>query len=114
MQKVVHPRLAGLVMAGLLALAVSAGTTATFVAERPGGDLQSVGAAEKLISLVQGQEHILWKSLAGPVSYITVRGWPVSDGEVELGGAMSITRPDGGEAGILEFEDKPMSASFEY
>jgi hypothetical protein len=63
---------------------------------------------------VQGNEHTLWVSLAGPVTQVTVWGWPVSEGEVELGGGMSITRLDGGTtSGIIDTGDKPRAASFE-
>jgi hypothetical protein len=94
-------------------MAASASLTARFTAEQPGLDLQPIGTAEQLISLVQGQHSILWVSTTGTVSDITVRGWPVDDGEVELGGGLTITRPDGGEAGVIEFDEKPMTVAFD-
>lgn len=95
-------------------MAASLTTTAMFVADQPGADLEPVGAADQLISLIQGQEHILWTSTAGTVSHITVMGWPVHDGDVELGGALSITRPDGGDGGVIAVGEKPMSVAFEF
>lgn len=106
-------RIASVIFAGVLTIAASVTATAQFVAGHPGGDLEPVGTAAQYVSLIQGQEHILWTSTSGTVTSITVRGWPVSDGEVELGGAMSITRPDRGDAGVIDFGERPMSASFE-
>lgn len=87
--------------------------TAEYEARAPGEDLRPRGNSEEIVSLLQGRQHILWTSLAGTVTLVAVRGWPVKDGEVELGGAVAITRPDSGEAGIIDFGDKPMSVIFE-
>lgn len=89
-------------------------TTARFVADQPDGALRPMADAAELVSLTQGQERILWKSLSGPVTQVTVWGWPESDGEVELGGGMSITRLDGGtESGLLTHDDRPRAVEFE-
>lgn len=50
--------------------------------------------------------------MTGTVSYITVKGWPVNDGEIELGGGLTITQPDGGEAGVIDFDERPMTVVF--
>lgn len=113
MQRVPSLRIAAPLVAGLLLMAASGSVTAQFAADRPGLDLKPVGTAEQLVSLVQGQNNILWVSTTGTVSDITVRGWPVDDGEVELGGGLIITQPDGGEAGVIEFDEKPMTVVFE-
>ena len=94
-------------------MAASLPATARFAADRPGGNLEPIGNAGSLVSLVQGGNSILWVSTTGPVSRITVVGWPVGDGEVELGGGLTITRPDGGEAGVLNFVEKPATVAFE-
>jgi hypothetical protein len=114
MQRAHTFRAISLLLAGLLLAAASLATSAQFAASQPGQDLSPVGTADQLISLLQGQQSILWTSTAGAVSHITVTGWPVNDGDVELGGAMSITRPDGGDAGALDIGEKPMSVTFEF
>jgi hypothetical protein len=114
MHRVFLLRTAAVLLAAALLTAASVSTTALFVALAPGSDLEPSGAANQLISLIQGQEHILWTSTAGTVNYVTVTGWPVNDGEVELGGALSITRPDGGEGGVLDVGEGPMSVEFEF
>jgi uncharacterized protein YcsI (UPF0317 family) len=100
-------------MAAVFVLAAAGfATTAQYVARAPGENLQPQGNAELVVSILQGRQHILWTSLTGSVASVTVRGWPVRDGEVELGGALAITRPDSGEAGIIDFGEKPMSVIF--
>jgi hypothetical protein len=114
MQRVERVRIPVLVVAALLVLAAASLTTARFAADHPGGDLNPIESAAEAISLVQGNEHVLWVSLTGPVTQVTVWGWPVSDGEVELGGGMSLTRLDGGTtSGIIDTADKPKAVSFE-
>jgi hypothetical protein len=114
MQRVDRLRNPILIAVALLALAVASMTTARFVAEHPGADLNPIGDAGELISLIQGQEHLFWSSLSGPVTQVTVWGWPVSDGEVELGGGLSITRLDGEtDSGIIDTGGKPRAVSFE-
>lgn len=104
---------APLVIATMLALVATTTVSARFVADDPGADLSPIGDAANVIRLIQGQESLLWVSLTGPVTQVTSWGWPVSDGEVELGGGMSITRPDGGESGKIEIGEKPMAVTFE-
>ncbi len=89
----------GLTLAALLTVGATLSATATFEAPAPGADLEALGDAGSLISLVQGQEHLLWTALTGTVTSYTALGWPSSDGEVELGGAMVIVRPADGSAG---------------
>ncbi len=114
MQRVVpNLRLIGLLVAGFFLMAASFSTTARFAADHPGENLEPIGTAGNLISLVQGGHSILWVSSTGPVSQITVVGWPVDDGEVELGGGLTITRPDGGDGGVLNFAEKPATVAFE-
>ncbi|HUF95961.1 MAG TPA: hypothetical protein VMO52_07750 [Acidimicrobiia bacterium] len=114
MQRVERIRTPILMAVALLALAAASMTTARFVADHPGADLNPIADAGELISLIQGQEHLFWSSQSGPVTQITVWGWPVSDGEVELGGGISITRLDGGtNSGIINTGDKPRAVSFE-
>jgi hypothetical protein len=99
-----------------LALAVAAAvslSTVTFTAEAPGGGLEPVGDAAELIRIIQGQDHVFWMSLSGPVTQVAAWGWPVSDGEVELGGGMSITRPDGGQNGTIDLGGQPMTVTFD-
>jgi hypothetical protein len=106
-------RLTGLFLAAVMTVAASTGATAQFIASQPGADLEPIGNAESIVSLLQANQKIMWKSLAGPVTSVTVRGWPVSEGEVELGGGLTISRPEDGRAGVIDFGDNPMSATFE-
>jgi hypothetical protein len=114
MQRVERVRIPLLVVAALLVLAAASLTTARFAADRPGADLNPIETAAEAISLIQGSEQVLWVSLSGPVTKVTVWGWPVSDGEIELGGGMSITQLDGGStSGIIDTGEKPRAAEFE-
>lgn len=113
MHKVTSLRLSALIAAALLTLAAGFATTARYVADSPGADLRPVDGAERVVQILQGQQHILWTSLTGSVTSITVRGWPVTSGDVELGGALSITQPDRGDAGVIDAGEKPMSVEFE-
>lgn len=106
-------RLAALALAALLMLAAATSTTAIFTASEPGSGLEPVGGAELLIDLVQGQENLLWSSLAGSVELINVVGWPSTDGEHDLGGALVLERPTSALAGVVEFGERPMSARFD-
>lgn len=112
MQRVVPVRNVAALIAVFALAAAGFATTARYVARAPGENLQPAGNAEQVVSILQGRHHILWTSLTGSVASVAVRGWPVRDGEVELGGALAITRPDSGEAGIIDFGDKPMSVIF--
>ncbi|REK10718.1 MAG: hypothetical protein DWQ40_12620 [Actinobacteria bacterium] len=113
MQRVHTLRTPVAVLATVLALAVASTMSVRFAASEPGADLSPLGDAAKVIHLMQAQETVLWVSLTGPVTQVTTWGWPVSDGEVELGGGMAITRPDGGESGTIDIGEKPMAVSFE-
>ncbi len=100
------------IVAALTAFAVTAG--AVFSAPRPGSDLRPTGGAADLIELIQGNESVLWSALSGTVTGYVVQGWPSSNGENELGGAMMMERlENGGDAGIIQFGEKPMTLSFD-
>lgn len=113
MQRVINLRLFGLGLAALLTIGATFSVTATFSASEPGSGLEPVGGAAELVSLLQGQEHIVWTALTGSVTSYTVVGWPVSDGDVELGGAMVMERPADGSTGVIDFGERPMTLSFE-
>ena len=106
-------RLVGLGLAAVLLMAAAVTTTARFQAPAPGSSLKPVGGAEMVIDLIQGQRAILWNSLTGPVNAYTVAGWPTSDGEHDLGGALMIELPENGSAGVIDFGEKPTSVEFE-
>ena len=93
------------------ALALSAG--ALFQAPSPGADLAPTGGAEKVIRILQGNQNVLWTSLSGNVTSYVVQGWPSTSGSNELGGALMMERPSEGEAGVIQFGEKPMTLRFE-
>lgn len=105
-------RLLSLGLAAFLTVAAAFSTRALFTAPELGASLRPVGGAEKLIDLIQGQETILWSSLNGTVSSLEVLGWPSSDGEHELGGALMIEAPDDGTVGIIDTGERPMLVEF--
>lgn len=113
MQNVTVSRIAGLGMAAILTIAATFSATATFESSEPGLGLEPVGGAGSLISLIQGQEHILWSALTGTVTSYLVVGWPSQSGDVELGGALMIERPENGSTGVIDFGERPMSLEFE-
>lgn len=113
MQTVNRSRLVGMGLAALLTVAATFPTTALFSAPSPGSNLQPVGGAEKIIDLVQGQETILWSSIGGVVMSFKVVGWPSNDGTHEVGGALVIERPVSGQAGVIDFGEKPMTVEFD-
>lgn len=113
MQNVMTSRITGLGMAAILTIAAAFSATATFESSGPGLGLEPVGGAETLVSLIQGQEHILWSALTGTVTSYQVVGWPSQSGDVELGGALMIERPENGATGVIDFGEKPMSLEFE-
>lgn len=113
MQSVIKSRVIGLGVAAALTIAATFSATATFESSAPGLGLEPVGGAERLISLIQGQQHLAWSALAGSVTSLRVAGWPSSSGDVELGGGVMIERPSDGEAGIIAFGEKPMSLEFQ-
>ncbi len=112
MERSLGYRLVGLGLAGILLTAAAFSTTALFKAPLPGSDLNPVGGAEKVISLIQGQETVLWTALTGTVGSYQVLGWPTSDGTHDLGGALVLERPESGSAGVIDFVEKPMSIEF--
>jgi hypothetical protein len=103
---------AGISLAALTIIAAAFSASALYEAPAPGLDLEPVAGAEKVIDLVQGESAILWTALAGDVTSYLVLGWPETHGEVELGGALVLERPEDGGAGVIEFGDKPMSIEF--
>jgi hypothetical protein len=103
---------ASLTLAGLaIALALSA--TALFQAPRPGADLDPVGGADNVVQILQGNQNILWTSLSGNVTGYVVQGWPSKTGDTELGGALMMERPANGQAGVIDFGEKPMTLEFQ-
>ena len=108
----ISPRLVGLGLAAVLTVATAFATTAVFQAPAPGADLKPVGGAEAIIDLIQGQETVLWSSLAGTVVRYTAVGWPVSDGVHDLGGALVISEVNA-NVGVIGLGEKPMSTTFE-
>lgn len=112
MQRALGIRLVGFGLAGLLLMGAAGATTAQFLASSPGSDLEPVGGASSLVDLVQSNESVLWSSLSGTIDSYTVLGWPTSQGEIELGGAMVLERPADGSAGVIDIGEKPMSISF--
>ncbi len=113
MPNVIAFRLVGIGLAGLLIMAAAFSHTALFQAPSPGSDLEAVSGAELVIDLVQGQKTLLWSSLSGTVTGYTVLGWPSSVDGHDLGGALMIANPENGLAGVIDFGEKPMSASFD-
>jgi hypothetical protein len=102
-----------LALAALALLAATTAGTAMFQSSAPGRDLAPVGGAEALVDLLQSNGALLWTSLAGPVTEITVQGWPVVNGDVELGGALVMERPEDPTAGTINLGEAPMTATFE-
>lgn len=112
MQRVSAVRTTSLALA-VLATAMALSASALFQAPRPGADLAPSGGSEKLIQILQGNQNILWTSLSGNVTSYVAQGWPSrSDGD-ELGGALVMERPANGEAGVIDFGEKPMTLRFE-
>jgi hypothetical protein len=112
MQRVPAVRTTSLALAVVAAaLALSAG--ALFQAPRPGADLVPSGGSETLVHILQGNQNILWTSLSGKVTSYVVQGWPSTSGDNELGGALMMERPANGEAGVIDFGEKPMTLRFE-
>lgn len=113
MPNTITVRLVGIGLAGLLTVAAVFPTTALFQASSPGSNLEAVSGADMIIDLVQGQKTLLWSSLSGTVTGYTVFGWPSSVDGHDLGGALMIANPENGSAGVIDFGEKPMSASFD-
>ena len=113
MQNVLSIRNLPLGLAALLLVAASLSASAVFAADDPGSNLRPIGNADELVEILQDNGTILWNSLSGAVSSHTVQGWPSTDGESELGGALMIEKPDNAQAGVINFAEKPMTLSFE-
>ncbi|MFQ5522898.1 MAG: hypothetical protein ACE5F5_04900 [Acidimicrobiia bacterium] len=105
-------RRAGLALAAMAVVAASLATSALYTAPAPGSDLQPVAGAEQVVEVLQGQSAVLWTALTGNVTSYLVLGWPETRGEVELGGALVLEQPTDGQAGVIDFGDKPMSIEF--
>jgi hypothetical protein len=105
--------LVGPVLALLLLTAATFGPDPRFQAPHAGADLEPVNGAEEWIQLLQGRSSILWASMDGTVSSYTIVGWPSHDGDSELAGALVISRPIDGSAGVIDFAEKPMSLRFD-
>ena len=105
-------RTTSLFIAGL-AIALALGTSALFQASHPGADLAPVGGSQNLVQILQGNQNILWTSLSGSVTSYVVQGWPSKMGDTELGGALMMERPANGEAGVIDFGEKPMTLEFQ-
>ena len=112
MHRVISNRNLYLLLATLLLGAAALGGSAMFAADAPGSDLVPVGNADELIEIVQGNNNIMWSPLSGAVSSYTVQGWPSTDGDSELGGALVIEKPTDGSAGVIDFGEKPMTLTF--
>jgi hypothetical protein len=111
MQTVPAVRTTSLVLAVVAtALALSAG--ALFRAPSPGSDLAPSGGSENLVQILQGNQNVLWTSLSGNVNSYVVQGWPSTSGDNELGGALMMERPANGQAGVIDFGEKPMTLRF--
>lgn len=114
MRRVITNRLAGLGLAALMTLTASGGAVAIFTAGGPGESMSPVGGADLLVRLTQSNDSVLWTSLAGNVSMVETLGWPTSDGEHELGGALTIERPSDPLAGTVNIGEKPMTMEFAF
>jgi hypothetical protein len=102
----------GLGLVALLITAAAYGGAAVFTAPSPGSNLTPEGGAELIVDLIQGQETVLWSTISGTVTGYQVLGWPSSEGQHDLGGALVIERPDSGLVGVIDFGEKPMSIVF--
>ncbi len=96
----------------LLLTAASSSTLAVFQSARPGADLTPVGDAAGFVHILQGSQNVLWTSMLGPISTVEVTGWPVSDDDTDLGGALVIENVDGAVSGVVDFGEKPKTLVF--
>ncbi len=102
-----------LALAALLLMAAVSSGSSVFRAAAPGQDLEPVNGAEEVIQLLQGSRTILWTTLGASVSSVVTLGWPSASNGSELGGALVMEIPADGSAGVIDFGEKPMSATFE-
>jgi hypothetical protein len=107
------PIISRVFIAAATAAALALSGSALFQAPAPGRSLAPIGGAAELVSLVQGNASILWTSSVGPVISYEIAGWPTSDGDVELGGALMIERVSS-DVGVIEFGERPMSLRFDF
>jgi hypothetical protein len=113
MQRAIRSRELTVTLAALLIAASTILAPAVFEAAQPGDALDPVGPAGDMIHLLQGSRHIVWSSLGGTVSSYLVEGWPVDDGENQLGGAVMLEKTSGDSSGVIAFGERPRSLSFE-
>lgn len=104
-------RLAGLGLAATLTLAAG-GAAAVYAAGGPGENLSARDGAAALVDLTQVGNAILWTSLAGNVSLVETTGWATSDGIHDLGGALTIEKPEDPLSGTINTGEKPASVGF--
>lgn len=97
----------------LAAIITASASTVTWSAPAPGADLQPVGDAAERVMITQDGADVVWVSEDGPVATVMTLGWEVQDGNVELGGAMTLETVyrTTGEIGIGE---PPKSVSFTF
>jgi hypothetical protein len=112
MQGVITQRLAGLGLAAIMTL-TAGGAVAVFAAGGPGENLSPMGDADLLIDLTQVGNSVLWTSVAGNVATVKAVGWPSSDGDDYLGGALTIQIPANPEAGTVNLGEKPRTIEFD-
>ncbi len=113
MQSAVITKVSRWGFAAILTMAMAGGSVAVFEAPAPGADLVPIDGAELLVSITQVNDSILWSSLSGNVNLVTTIGWPASDGEHDLGGALVMERPESALAGAISAGDNPMSVTFD-
>lgn len=92
-------------------IAAASATAAVFSASAPGMPLAPTGDAGRLVELVQGQRSFVFVAKTGHVETVTVQGWPNSDGEHDLGGAM-LVQTVFHHTGSVNFGEIPMTVEF--
>jgi hypothetical protein len=92
-----------------MTMAAAGGAVAVFAAGGPGENLSPTRDSDLLVDLTQVGETVLWTSLTGNVSTVKTLGWPSSQGENDLGGALFIEVPTNATAGTVNIGEKPMS-----
>lgn len=100
-------------IAALIATTIAAASAATavFTAPAPGTPLTPTGDAAQLVGLAQGQRSFVFVAKSGDVETVTVQGWPSSDGEHDLGGAM-LVQTVFHHTGSINFGEMPMTVEF--
>ncbi len=92
-------------------LAATSTTAVTFAAPEPGARLAPVGDAADMVSLTQGETSLLFASNSSVIETITVTGWPSSDGEHDLGGAILVETVYR-NVGAVTFGEPPRTVEF--